>query len=167
MLRRTRKVSLGAYSHQDLPFEKLVAELQLERDLNSNPIFQVWFAFQNIATPDIQKLTLSLPELTLSPFEIDKQSSPFDLGLLLAEEAEGISGCFEYKTDLFASSTIIGMTEVLEMILQSVVTQPEIRLNQLVVKLHELNQEKQIVREQEYKNTIRQKLSQIKQKSHR
>ncbi|MBD2448898.1 condensation protein [Nostoc sp. FACHB-152] len=167
LLRRTRKVSLGAYSHQDLPFEKLVAELQLERDLNSNPIFQVWFAFQNIATPDIQKLTLSLPELTLSPFEIDKQSSPFDLGLLLAEEAEGISGCFEYKTDLFASSTIIGMTEVLEMILQSVVTQPEIRLNQLVVKLHELNQEKQIVREQEYKNTIRQKLSQIKQKSHR
>ncbi|MCC5658371.1 amino acid adenylation domain-containing protein [Nostoc sp. XA010] len=167
LLRRTREVNLGAYAHQDLPFEKLVAELQIKRDLNYNPLFQVWFAFQNIATPDIQKLTLYLPDLTLSPFEINKQSSPFDLALILSEEPEGISACFEYKTDLFESSTIGCMIEALEMILRCVVTQPEIQLNQLVAKLNESNQEKELVREQAYKNTIRQKLGQIKQKSHR
>jgi non-ribosomal peptide synthetase component F len=165
LLRRTREVTLGAYTHQDLPFEKLVGELQLERDLNYNPLFQVWFAFQNIATPDIQKLTLSLPDLTLSPFETDKQRSPFDLGLLLSEQPEGISGCFEYKTDLFKPSTIVRMTEQLETLLQCVVTQPDIQLNQLVEKLKESDYQQQLTQEKEYKNTIRQKLMKIKQKS--
>ncbi|WP_414542078.1 amino acid adenylation domain-containing protein [Nostoc sp. CCY0012] len=165
LLRRTREVTLGAYAHQDLPFEKLVGELQIERDLNYNPLFQVWFTLQNIATPDIQKLTLFLPDVTLSPFDTNKQISPFDLGLLVSEQAEGISGCFEYKTDLFESSTIVRMVEALEMILRCVVTQPEIRLNQLVGKLDESNQQKQLVREQEYKNSIRQKLMKIKQNS--
>jgi len=165
LLRRTREVTLGAYTHQDLPFEKLVGELQLERDLNYNPLFQVWFAFQNIATPDIQKLTLSLPDLTLSPFETDKQRSPFDLGLLLSEQPEGISGCFEYKTDLFEPSTIVRMTEQLETLLQCVVTQPDIQLNQLVEKLKESDYQQQLTQEKEYKNTIRQKLMNIKQKS--
>jgi non-ribosomal peptide synthetase component F len=163
LLRRTREVTLGAYAHQDLPFEKLVGELQIERDLNYNPLFQVWFTLQNIATPDIQKLILSLPDVTLSPFDTNKQISPFDLGLLVSEQAEGISGCFEYKTDLFESSTIFRMVAALEMILRCVVTQPEIRLNQLVAKLDESNQQKQLVRKQEYKNSIRQKLMKIKQ----
>ncbi|MEA5621861.1 condensation domain-containing protein [Nostoc sp. UHCC 0251] len=165
LLRRTREVTLGAYTHQDLPFEKLVAELQLERDLNYNPLFQVWFAFQNIATPDIQKLTLSLPDLTLSPFETNKQMSPFDLGFLVSEQAEGISGCFEYKTDLFELSTIVRMTEHLEMLLRCVVTQPDIQLNQLVEKLKESDYQQQLTQEKEYKNTVRQKLMKIKQKS--
>ncbi len=165
LLRQTREVTLGAYTHQDLPFEKLVGELQLERDLNYNPLFQVWFAFQNIATPDIQKITLSLPDLTLSPFETNKQRSPFDLGLLLSEQPEGISGCFEYKTDLFESSTIVRMTEQLETLLQYVVTQPDIQLNQLVEKLNESDHQQQLAKEQEYKQTIRHKLMKIKQKS--
>ncbi|MCC5648476.1 condensation domain-containing protein [Nostoc sp. XA013] len=165
LLRQTRKVTLEAYTHQDLPFEKLVGELQLERDLNYNPLFQVWFAFQNIATPDIQKLTLSLPNLTLSPFETNKQRSPFDLGLLLSEQPEGISGCFEYKTDLFEPSTIVRMTEQLETLLRSVVTQPDIQLNQLVEKLKKSDYQQQLAKEQEYKQTIRHKLMKIKQKS--
>ncbi|MBD0388287.1 MAG: condensation protein, partial [Nostoc sp. C3-bin3] len=165
LLRRTREVTLGAYAHQDLPFEKLVGELQLERDLNYNPLFQVWFTLQNIATPDIQKLTWSLPDLTLSLFETNKQRSPFDLGLLLSEQPEGISGCFEYKTDLFEPSTIVRMTEQLETLLQCVVTQPDIQLNQLVEKLKESDYQQQLTQEKEYKNTVRQKLMKIKQKS--
>ncbi|MBD2245043.1 non-ribosomal peptide synthetase [Nostoc sp. FACHB-888] len=165
LLRRTREVTLGAYAHQDLPFEKLVGELQLERDLNYNPLFQVWFTLQNIATPDIQKLTLSLPDLTLSPFETNKQRSPFDLGLLVSEQTEGISGCFEYKTDLFEPSTIVRMTEHLETLLQCVVTQPDIQLNQLIEKLKESDYQQQLTQGKEYKNTIRQKLMKIKQKS--
>lgn len=165
LLHRTREVTLGAYAHQDLPFEKLVGELQLERDLNYNPLFQVWFAFQNVATADIQKLTLSLPDLTLSPFDTNKQRVPFDLGLLLSEQAEGINGCFEYKTDLFESSTIVRMAEQLETLLRCVITQPDIQLNQLVEKLKESDYQKQLNQEKEYKNTVRQKLMKIKQKS--
>ncbi|MBW4428169.1 MAG: amino acid adenylation domain-containing protein [Nostoc desertorum CM1-VF14] len=165
LLRRTREVTLGAYAHQDLPFEKLVGELQLKRDLNYNPLFQVWFTLQNVATPDIQKLTLSLPDLILSPFETNKQRSPFDLGILLSEQPEGISGCFEYKTDLFETSTIVRMAEQLEILLRCVVTQPNIQLNQLVEKLKESDYQKQLNQEKEYKNTVRQKLMKIKQKS--
>ncbi|MFQ4145496.1 condensation domain-containing protein [Chlorogloeopsis sp. ULAP02] len=165
LLRQTRQITLGAYAHQDIPFEKLVRELQLERDLNYNPLFQVWFAFQNVATLDIQKLTLSLPNLTLSPFEVNKQRVPFDLGILLSEQSEFISGCFEYKTDLFEPATIIRMTEQLEVLLQSVVVQPDIQLNQLIEKLHESDCQKKLTQEQEYKQTIRNKLMKIKQKT--
>jgi non-ribosomal peptide synthetase component F len=167
LLHRVRQVALGAYSHQDLPFEKLVGELQLERNLNQNPLFRVWFTLQNISTPDIQTLSLSLPDLTLSSFEMQNQTVPFDLALLLLEDSECIRGCFEYKTDLFKSETILRITEELEMLLRCVVTQPEIRLNQLVAKLNESNQQKQVAKQQEYKNTIHQKLIKIQQNSNR
>lgn len=167
LLGRVREVTLGAYAHQDLPFEKLVGELHLERNGNLNPLFQVWFTLQNTSTPDVGTPTLSVPDLTLSPFEIEKTTVPFDLALLLWEKPEGISGCFEYKTDLFEARTILRMTEQFEMLLQCVVTQPDVKLNQLLEKFNELNRQQQILEQQEYKNTIRQKLMKIQPKSNR
>jgi amino acid adenylation domain-containing protein len=167
LLRRVREVTLEAYVHQDLPFEKLVGELHLERDVNYHPLFQVWFTLENISTPNIQTLTLTSSGLTLSPFEVEKQAVPFDLALILSENSQGIVGCFEYKIDLFDATTIQHMAEQLKILLQCVVAQPDIRLNQLVEKLNESKQQKQLVEEQEYKNIIRQKLGQIQQKSHR
>ncbi|HIP96962.1 MAG TPA: non-ribosomal peptide synthetase, partial [Anaerolineae bacterium] len=80
VLKRVREVALGAYTHQDLPFEMLVEALQPERDLSHAPLFQAAFALQN--TP---METLELPGLTLSPLDVDSGTAKFDLTLVMAE----------------------------------------------------------------------------------
>src|SRR5205085_779342 len=93
LLARVRKTTLEAYAHQDLPFEKLVEEMQPKRQLNQTPLFQVLLIFQNFP-----KFTLSLPGLTLSSMQADRDSSDFDLTLWIGEGAEGLAGSFEYNT---------------------------------------------------------------------
>src|ERR1051326_5879968 len=75
LLQRVRETTLAAYAHQDLPFEKLVEELQPERDLSRNPIFQVMFALQNAPLGELE-----LPGLTLQEQEIESNTTRFDLG---------------------------------------------------------------------------------------
>ena len=81
ILIRVRDVCLGAYAHQDLPFEKLVEELHSERDLNRNPLFQVMFTFQNRDLPN-----LKLPDLASEAIELEGSTSKLDLTLSLAEQ---------------------------------------------------------------------------------
>src|SRR5208282_311655 len=78
LLGRVREVCLGAYSHQDLPFEKIVAELRPERETNRNPFFQVAFALQDVSTP-----LLHLEGLEVSPLEFESHAVRFDLELHL------------------------------------------------------------------------------------
>ncbi len=80
LLGRVREISLGAYSHQDLPFEKLVESLQLERNLSYNTLFQVWFVLQNV---NVQ--ALELPNLKITPLEIESGTARHDLKLDLSE----------------------------------------------------------------------------------
>ncbi|MGL5833849.1 MAG: condensation domain-containing protein, partial [Waterburya sp.] len=101
LLQRVKQVTLGAYSHQDLPFEKLVEELKPKRHLNRNPLFDVMFALQN--APESE---LTLPGLTLSPIDEANQTAKFDLSLDLFESAVGLEGVFEYSTELFEATTI-------------------------------------------------------------
>ena len=96
LLRRVREVTLGAYAHQDLPFEKLVEVLQLERMLDRNPLFQVMFVFQNTPMQDLE-----LPGLSMRTLEIDEGTTAFDLTLTMEETDEGIRGSMRYSTDLF------------------------------------------------------------------
>src|SRR5205814_2303115 len=93
VLGRVREVCLGAYAHQDLPFEKLVEELQPQRDLSYTPLFQVMFALQNAPREALQ-----LSGLTLSSLEVENQTAKFDLTLFIWEEGEGLSGALEYNT---------------------------------------------------------------------
>ncbi|MGL4502322.1 MAG: condensation domain-containing protein, partial [Planktothrix sp.] len=104
LLHRVRDVSLGAYSHQDLPFEKLVEELHPERDLSRSPIFQVMFVLQNAPTT-----TLELPGLTLQSLAIERGTTQFDLSLSLTEYPEGLAASIEYSTDLFERESIVRM----------------------------------------------------------
>ena len=83
--RRVREVCLGAYAHQDLPFERLVEELHLERNLGRNPLFQVMFVLQNASMQ-----TIVLPGLTLSPVEVDNGTAHFDLTLHIADTEQGL-----------------------------------------------------------------------------
>jgi non-ribosomal peptide synthetase component F/acyl carrier protein len=100
-VRRVREVCLGAYGHQDVPFEKLVEELQPERDLSRTPLFQVMFVLQNTPAP-----LLKLRDLKLSVSEIDNGTAKFDLLLVLMEGEEGLDAIFQYNEDLFERETI-------------------------------------------------------------
>src|SRR6185369_261115 len=97
LLGRAREVSLAAYAHQDLPFEKLVEELQPERSLDRNPLVTVLLNLQNAP------LDLDLPGTGLAarPFELSTGTAKLDLELFLWERPEGLSVAFEYSTDLF------------------------------------------------------------------
>ena len=126
LLSRVRKVALEAYARQDLPFEYLVDELQLERDLSHAPLFQVMFVFGN--TP---MSALELPDLTMSLLETDSGTAKFDLTLSMRENEQGLIGDLEYNTDLFDKSTIARMLTHFQTLLEGVVANPDQRLADL------------------------------------
>ncbi|AFY92098.1 non-ribosomal peptide synthetase [Chamaesiphon minutus] len=136
VLKRVKQVALGAYTHQDLPFEKLVAELDPERSLNKNPLFQVVFALQ---TAPIS--ALELPDLILSPLPFTTETTRFDLELhlwepntqngLWADSSDGISGFIIYSTDLFDAATIERMTGHFQTLLEGIVANPEHQIGYL------------------------------------
>ncbi|WP_256875332.1 non-ribosomal peptide synthetase [Nostoc sp. C052] len=136
LLSRVKEVALEAYSHQDLPFEKLVEELHPERNLNQNPLFQVVFALQNAPMT-----ALELPNLTLSPLPFETETTRFDLEFhlwerntqngLWADSTEGISGFVIYSTDLFDDATITTMLGHFQTLLEGIVANPEDRIAHL------------------------------------
>jgi amino acid adenylation domain-containing protein len=106
LVSRVREAALGAYAHQDLPFEKLVEELQPRRDTSQNPLFQVVFVLQNAPLPDLE-----LPGLRLEGMEAENETSLFDLKLDLWESPQGLHGAFRYDTDLFDAATVERMAD--------------------------------------------------------
>src|SRR5207248_900444 len=104
VLRRVREAALGAHTHQDLPFEKIVEAVQPERNISYTPLFQVMFDFHNAPAQAVK-----LPGLTVSGLEIENGTSKFDLTLDMVETAQGLQGAVEYNTDLFDAATITRM----------------------------------------------------------
>ncbi|WP_373526933.1 amino acid adenylation domain-containing protein [Nostoc sp.] len=117
LLSRVREVALGAYSHQDLPFDVLVEELQPHRSLSYTPLFQIMFVLQNAPMSEIE-----LSGLNLSLLESDSATAKFDLTLFVEETTSGLIGTFEYSTDLFEAETIHRMAEHLQTLLAGIVT---------------------------------------------
>ena len=126
LLGRVQEVALGAYAHQDLPFEKLVEELQPERNLSHAPLFQVLFVLQNAPTS-----ALELPGLMVSRVRVDKGSAKFDLTLTLVEGTNGLRGTVEYNTDLFDAATITRLLGHFQTMLEGIVADPGQRLSAL------------------------------------
>jgi non-ribosomal peptide synthetase component F len=126
LLAQVREVALGAYAHQDVPFEKLVEELHPERRASHSPLFQVMFVLQNIPTQAVE-----LSGLTLLPVETHHDLAKFDLTLSMKETADGLAGHLEYNTDLFEPKTISRMIGHLEILLQGIVENPQERVNAL------------------------------------
>jgi amino acid adenylation domain-containing protein len=125
-LRRARETALDAYSYQDIPFEKLVAELRPERDLSRQPIFQVTFVLQNP-----QQQSLQLGDLKLQTLSGEAVSAKYDLSLYLEEKPDGIQGCFEYSTALFDRATIERLAGHFQVLLEAVAEDPDMALWQL------------------------------------
>ncbi|MCF2146968.1 amino acid adenylation domain-containing protein [Desmonostoc muscorum LEGE 12446] len=136
LLNRVREITLEAYSHQDLPFEKLVEELHPERDLSYHPFFQVVFSLQN--TP-IE--TLELSGLTLSLFEFDSKTAKLDLEFHLWQDLESLKGQMVYSTDLFDDKTITRMLGHFQTLLESIVANPEQLISDLSLLTEEERQE--------------------------
>ncbi|HEX3130157.1 MAG TPA: amino acid adenylation domain-containing protein [Thermoanaerobaculia bacterium] len=126
LLETTRSTALGAFAHQDLPFERLVDELQIERSLARHPVFQVVLALQNAPSGELR-----LPGLTLEPLSLEGGTAKLDLLLSFSETPAGLEGVCEYSTDLFDPSTIDRMTGHLRTLLESAVTDPGRRLSDL------------------------------------
>ncbi|MCL6753065.1 amino acid adenylation domain-containing protein [Nostoc sp. CCCryo 231-06] len=126
LLKRVREVALGAYAHQDLPFELLVEQLQPQRDLSHTPLFQVMFVLQNAPIS-----ALEFPGLTLSRLESSSDSAKFDLTLFMTEIESGLVGSLEYNTDLFEENTICRMAGHLQILLEAIVANPQQRLSEL------------------------------------
>src|SRR5208283_287753 len=112
LLGRVREVALGAYTHQDVPFDKLVEELQPERSLSHNPLVQVLFVQQN--TP---RTATPMPglEMTQYPQEV---SSKFDMVVFVSETDKGVAGMWLYNPDLFDATTIARMTSRYQSVLE-------------------------------------------------
>src|SRR5947209_19536805 len=120
LLGRVREVCLGAYAHQDLPFEKLVEELRPERSLSRTPLFQVMFALQN--TP--REATLA-GGLILRPQSFDTGRAKFDLTLVAHESGGGLRVTLNYRTDLFEAGTIARMAGHYRRLLAAAARSPE------------------------------------------
>ena len=126
LLDRVHEVVLGAFSHQGLPFERVVEELDVARDLSRQPLFQVMFALQNAALE-----SLDLRGLSLAPVKVETGTARFDLTLTLMESDGRLVGGVEYSSDLFDAATIGRFTGHLTLLLEGIVSDPECRISDL------------------------------------
>jgi amino acid adenylation domain-containing protein len=126
LLRQVREVSLGAYAHQDLPFERLVEDLHPDRDLSRSPVFQILLALQNAPLPKT-----GFGSLCLEPLDLPSQAAKVDLFFALNEEGGTISGALQYATDLFDAPTAARLAGQLAAYLGELVARPRERLLEL------------------------------------
>ncbi len=126
LVQRTRKLCLDALQHQDLPFERLVEEMQPERDLSRNPLVQVMFSLENMPLEPLQLVGLRLRRL-----DIERGVAHVDLTLRAQETAEGLRAHLEYATDLFDTPTVARMAAHWRSILEAFATSSNCRLSDL------------------------------------
>ncbi|HEX2091291.1 MAG TPA: amino acid adenylation domain-containing protein [Longimicrobiaceae bacterium] len=126
LLSRVRESVFEDFAHQDLPFERLVEELRIERSLSYNPVYQVMLVLQN--TPHSDE---PLGGLAMQPLETTHDTSKLDLSAWMMETPRGIFGVWEYSTELFDRGTIARLTDHFVTLLRGVVEGPDRRLSEL------------------------------------
>jgi amino acid adenylation domain-containing protein len=126
LLARTRETALDAFAHQDLPFDRLVEDLQPERDLSRPPLAQVLFALQNVP-----RESLELPGLTATPVDLDTGTAKLDLSLSFLEQEGELAGAVEYDEDLFDAARICRLAGHLRELLEGATADPGQRVSDL------------------------------------
>jgi amino acid adenylation domain-containing protein/non-ribosomal peptide synthase protein (TIGR01720 family) len=126
LLGREREVSLDADAHQDVPFEKLIEELNPPRDLARTPLFQVMLILLNAPGE-----ALELPSLKLRPVPVDSRTSKMEMTLYLTETPNGLDGLIEYNTDLYDRATADRLLGHFRCLLDAVAADPGLRLSEL------------------------------------
>jgi amino acid adenylation domain-containing protein len=123
LLRRVKEVSLRAFAHQDLPFEKLVEELHPQRSLGQSPLFQVMLDLQN-APMELDQIN----DLRLSLVPIETQTAKFDLTLTFSQTDEGLDSALEYSTELFDEATARRMVNNFLILLEGIAEHPDTKI---------------------------------------
>jgi amino acid adenylation domain-containing protein len=159
LLRRVREITLGAYSYQDLPFEKLVEILNPDRDESRTPLFQVKIVLQNAVAKQ-----LSLPGLTLSPETVFTDTAKFDLLLDLIETEDGLDASLQYNTDLFEESTPIRILNRFQALLERVGERPDARVQELIESLIEDDKREELDKDQALESIRLRRLKSIKRR---
>lgn len=138
LIERVREVTLGALAHAQVPFERIVRELQPERDLSHGPLFQVQFGYRNVPAHEF-----SLPGLSVELVDLDNGTCRTDLSLELGVHGATTVGICEYSSDLFDETTVRGFTDALVRVLRRGTADPSLRLTELLaltdVESDELN----------------------------
>lgn len=163
LMARSWKVALGAYAHQDMPFDMLVKELNPRRAANRTPLFQAKLVLQN--TP-VEPLVL--PGVTIGEVAVDNHTSKFDL-LFSAQEDEtgGMRLGTTYNADLFKPATVERFVRHIRFTLSTMVGEPDLRLDAYLKRLGEFETEYQQSRQASFKNASRQRLQLNRQKEQR
>ncbi|MDT0125669.1 non-ribosomal peptide synthase/polyketide synthase [Paenibacillus sp. RRE4] len=125
-LQEVKETTLGAYEHQDYPFEELVETLQVNRDLSRNPLFDTMFSLQKH-----ESLDLTMEGLQWSLFDIEEKTAKFDLSLDIVEAGRELVCKIEYATSLFRPETIVRLAGHYEHLLESILAQPGARIADL------------------------------------
>ncbi|HEX8708053.1 MAG TPA: condensation domain-containing protein, partial [Pyrinomonadaceae bacterium] len=160
LLHRVREVAIEAYAHQDVPLEKLVDELRIERNLSHLPLFQVMLVLQNIPLPGV-----NLPALSMDPIALNSGTVQCDLLLNVRDTEEALGGALEYSTDLFEPVTIARMLGHYELLLQKISEQPDARLKDLRALLADAETKRQSVEEEELLKVAAQKFKSIRRRT--
>ncbi|MBJ7295030.1 MAG: amino acid adenylation domain-containing protein [Dolichospermum sp.] len=140
LLQQVKKVVLEAYDHQNLPFEKLVEALHPERNLSYTPLFQIDFALEHepVSTITLKDITINISDAGVN------HTAKFDLSLFLQKTEQGLTGAFEYSTNLFDAATITRMVQHWQTLLAGIVANPEQKLSNLPI-LSAIEQHKLLV----------------------
>jgi Condensation domain len=160
LLERVREVTLGAYAHQDTPFDRLVEALKVERSREHSPLFQVKFVYRNAPMS-----LLELPNLRVQVIENESGTTRVDLQLTLSDEVDRLKGWLEYNAQLFDATTIARLSSDFLLVLDKIVAQPEIRLSELDHVLTEADKERQSARVRETQEARSQKFRTIRRKA--
>src|SRR5262249_34566930 len=126
LIRREREMALGAYGHQEAPFEKLVEEINPDRDLSRSPLFQVMLVFQNTSREELE-----VRGLEVRGIGDGTGAAKFDLTLSLTEASAGIEGSLEYSRDLYEGETIRRMARHFEKVVEEVVRDADQRIREI------------------------------------
>ncbi|MFL6261096.1 MAG: amino acid adenylation domain-containing protein [Thermoanaerobaculia bacterium] len=159
LIHRVRKAAMGAYLHQDLPFDKLLEALRPGRDPGRTPLFQVKFVLQNIP-----RLAQRRHSLTVVPESVPAWKAKFDLLFNVVETPDGIRGSLEYSTDLYTEATIREILADFESILRTAVADPEAPLSRLDACRREEAERRRVEREQRLRQAREEKFTQIRRK---
>jgi amino acid adenylation domain-containing protein len=158
LTKRVREVTLRAYAHQDLPFDKLVEELRPERNLTHSPLVQVLFVQQN--TP---RSTGSMQGLKMERFPLDVPSK-FDMAVFIGESADHVVGRWVYNPDLFDASTVARMAGLYEVLLRAVASESNVPLSRIYDALGEAEQRLRAAEQKSFHETSLRKLKGAKRK---
>ncbi|NJK50531.1 condensation protein [Candidatus Gracilibacteria bacterium] len=134
-LMQVRQITLDAYAHQDLPFDKLVEALNPERKLSRSPLFQIKFVLQNTPIPSLELSALSVSVLD----EVDNGTATLDLFIAIIEQKEGMLATVQYNTDLFNVDSIKQLLKDFEMVLNIIIKMPNYRLGEIIDDLNSFN----------------------------